>query len=303
MRGIGKRVAIRSIKQGACAQITNLKEITMRKRSSCVVGLMMGGLIATTAPGQVILMNDSSADVCHVIDPATGDVTGSFDTSFSTTGINIIDGPDGTLLMSDQSNDTVYQLNADGTLIGDYITAPIDNIRGIDMVGNFLVGATTDGVFAWDANGDILANSVAGDFFDVDNASSAYGFPGIVATDLTSDTIHAYRYNGNFVTNTVAGGDFLEQTTPIEIVPGSFCVGVVAFTGANVTVYFTSSGNIDYQFPITGAGRGLVQLDNGNLLVSSNSELAEYTVRGTYVRQIMAGTGFRYLEHSNNYMP
>lgn len=252
----------------------------------------------SVASGQVILMNDATADTVQVLDRTTGDPLGTFDVSFSSLGIAVIDGPGGTLLMSDQSGDTIWRMNANGSLIGQYISAPIDNLRGINLLPNgYVVGAAASGIFAWDRNGDVLSQNIPGDFFDVFYVQNR-----LVASDLGDDTVDVYNLSGQLIGGLPNGTiDFPEQATLINTTNGPR-VAVAGFTAQSVTI-ITPSGTVESTFPITGSGRGIIQAGNGNLLVSSNSGLYEYGLDGTLIRTIMTGSGFRYLHLSRNYAP
>lgn len=251
---------------------------------------------ASQVQAQVILMNDATADSVQVLDRNTGDPIGSFDVGFSTLGIAVIDGPGSTLLMSDQSADTIWQMNSDGSLIGEYISAPIDNLRGINRLPNgYVVGAAASGIYAWNNNGDVLSQNIPGNFFDVFFIQNR-----LVASDLGDNTVDVYNLSGQLIgglpNSSIA---FPEQATLINT-PNGPRVAVAGFTAQNVTI-ITPGGSIESSFPISGSGRGIIQAGNGNLLVSSNSGLYEYSLDGTPIRTIMTGTGFRYLHLSRHY--
>gem|GEM_PF-4684918 len=248
------------------------------------------------ASAQVILMNDTTSDTVQVLDRTTGDLLTTFDASYSSTGIAVIDGPGSTLLMSDQTADTIWQMNSDGSLIGEYISAPIDNLRGINRLPNgYVVGAAASGIYAWNNSGDVLSQSIPGNFFDVFFIQNR-----LVASDLGDNTVDVYNLSGQLIgglpNSSIA---FPEQATLINT-PNGPRVAVVGFTAQNVTI-ITPGGSVESTFPISGSGRGIIQAGNGNLLVSSNSGLYEYALDGTQIRTIMTGTGFRYLHVSRHY--
>jgi len=258
---------------------------------------------ASLSFGQAILIPNSSPDALWALDPDTGDVITTIPLTFTSTPINAIDGPNGTILLSDQVNDTIFQLDAGGNLIGNYITAPIDNIRGIHRFPNGIVaGATSTGMYAWDTAGDIRTEFIDGDFFDVNFVNNL-----VIGTDIDDDNVQAYNFGLTLVGETTPGGvDFPEQCALVrDPVTGQPLLAVASFTPD--TVYFFSvSGNLVSSFPILGgaSGRGVIQLTSGNLLVADSSNgIVEYLFDGTFVRTIATGTSFRYLELSRNFQP
>lgn len=266
------------------------------------------GALALAAPGvqaQSILMPDTTGDQVIVFDGATGDQTGSFSiAAFTSTPINCIDGPGGTLLLSDQVQDMVFQLDAGGNLIGNYLTANIDNLRGINLAPNgYLLGAANGGFFAWDTNGDALDTSAfpVSSYFDVEVITQGTPRPLILLADITSDNLEVYDTAGNLVNETLSGSNNFPEQGQFINTPGGVRYASNSFSDGVVYVY-NLDGTDDYSFDIAGSGRGIVQLLNGNLLVSSSTEVAEYTVDGTFVRQVLAGSGFRYLEYCDNYV-
>ena len=266
------------------------------------------GALALVVPGvqaQSILMPDTTGDQIIVFDGTTGDQTGSIDISaFTSTPINVIDGPDGTLLLSDQIQDMVFQLDASGNLIGNYLTANIDNLRGIDLAPNgILTGAAAGGFVAWDTNGDALDTSAfpVSSYFDVEVITQGTPRPLILLADITSDNIEVYDTAGNLVNETPSGSNNFPEQGQFINTAGGMRYASNSFSDSAVYVY-NLDGTLDYSFGINGLGRGMVQLLNGNLLVSSNSEVAEYTVDGVFVRQVLAGSGFRFLEYCDNYV-
>jgi len=249
------------------------------------------------AGDQVLLVQETGDDICYVLSTTDGSIVTTFDASFSSTGIAWIDGPDGTLLLSDQIGDTIWQTDADGTNERDFITAEIDNIRGIDRFGSFTVGATADGLFAWDANGDILPDNVSDNLFDVLPA------PGnlFITASLDTDNLVAYNVTGTEVGSTTPGGvDFPEQISFIDD-NGTTRVATASFS-ADAVFIFNLDGSLDRSLPLTTNGRGVNQLDNGNLIISTNAALEVRDLDGNLVTTIAEDGGFRFIHRSSNWV-
>ncbi|MFW5653928.1 MAG: hypothetical protein ACOC0P_07760 [Planctomycetota bacterium] len=253
---------------------------------------------ASLAHGQVLLVPNSSPDELWALDATTGDVITTVALDFTSTPINAIDGPAGTILLSDQVDDTIYQLDSNGALIGDYITAPIDNIRGIHRFPNGIVGgATTDGIFAWDTNGDLRAEFIDGDFFDVDFINNL-----IVGASLGDDNVQAYNLGLTLVGQSAPGSiDFPEQVTFAR----GGVLAVASFSDESV-VFVNPDGSIASSFPLRngGNGRGIYQLPSGNFIVTDNTNgIDEYDSRGNFIRNIASGSSFRFIDVSRNFTP
>lgn len=271
----------------------------MRKTATlCTITLSCA--VTAVATGQAILVPNSSPDQIVVLDPNTGDFVTTIDISgFASTPINVIDGPNGTLLLSDQIRDMVFQLDAQGSLVGDYLTAPIDNLRGIHLFDcGVLGGATTNGLFAWDQLGNLLPNSIPGDFFD----GLTYGKL-LIGADIDDDNVQAYTRDLVLVGESTPGGiDFPEQ---INLVDGDL-LAVAAFSDDAIFFIDLADGSLVSSFPIRGGAgaRGVYQLPSGNFLVTdSTNGLDEYAPDGTWLRNILTGTSYRYIEFCANYQP
>ncbi|MFW5653874.1 MAG: hypothetical protein ACOC0P_07485 [Planctomycetota bacterium] len=253
---------------------------------------------AGAALGQAILVPISEPERIAVLDPDTADLITLIDISdFTATPINVIDGPDGTLLLSDQVNDMVYQLDSTGALIGDYLTSRLDNIRGIHLLDcGVLGGATTNGLFGWDPTGVLLPNTIAGDFFDCLPKGKLF-----VGSDIDDDNVQAYDRNFVLVGQSPLGSvDFPEQiniVTENRIAAASFSDGAIYFFDFDTGIPVGS-------FPIrgNGGGRGVFQLSNGNFLVSDTlNGIDEYDPSGIFIRNILDDPTARYIEFCENF--
>jgi len=92
---------------------------------------------------------------------------------------------------------------------------------------------------------------------------------------------------------------FPQQVVRIETLDGPR-IAVCAFTEGKVYV-FNFDGEVDFVFPLDAPGRGIIQLNNSHLLISTTTALVEYSLEGDFIREILNGRGFRYLSRSSNY--
>ena len=274
----------------------------MRSRSIMMwfsVGGAVCGIFCVIADGrEVVLVPDATSKQVYVLDLSTGDVQSAFSISgYTTSPVEVIDGPVGSLLLSDQVRDMVFQLNSTGAYIKDFLQDPADKIRGIAYISGGLVGATGNGLFTWSQSGVEREFHFRGDYFDVAGVSSG----ALTATNVVDDNLEAYRTkNGHRLGSTASGEiDFPQQSARIDTASG-VRVAVNSSSGQAICVY-GFDGVLDYSFDVGGFGRGVVQLESGNLLVTTNEGLFEYAVEGSLVRQIMSGSGFRFLSRSKNY--
>jgi len=254
---------------------------------------------AGAASAEVILVPDSSADAILVLDPDTGDLQTTVDISdFASTPIEVIDGPGDTLLISDQVGDMVFQLESDGTLVGNYLTAERENIRGIDLLANgFLVGATADGLAVWNRDGELTSRAVDGNFFDAMSE-----FPGVLAaTEIDVDNAQGFSLsNGSKIGETPPGEtNFPEQVARIRTADGNR-LAVCTFSDSTLYVY-NLNGTLDFSFPLNALGRGVLQLNNGNILISTGDAIDEFTVDGQFVRSVVSGGSYRFFSRSDNF--
>lgn len=263
---------------------------------------LVGVLLFAAEPGlaDVILVPNSISKQIYVLDRNTGDVDSSFSVdSFSSSPIEIIDGPDDSLLLSDQLEAMVFRLDANGSFVNNYLAEPAPQIRGITFFNNVLVGATRTGLFAWDSSGVLKTFHFNGNFFDITQVTPNV----LVATDATDDDLEAYRISNGRNLGSTEGGILQSPRQVIRITTTTGTrLAVSSYSSRGVYIY-RLNGELDYSFPINSFGFGVIQLDGGNLLITSSAGLSEYTLGGEFIRQILTGNGFRYLSRSQNYVP
>lgn len=268
-------------------------------------GMAALGAITASASAKVVLVNNVDQDVCYVLDATTGDVISTFDTSFSQRGINIIDSFDRGLLMTDKDADTIWRLNPDGSLVGEFNQEPIESPNGIDLFegGNTIVVATNFGEVIFRRDGSRRPESVEGVYMDILHDPE---YPLChLADDQNNRTI------GIDTTLTVLG------KTPNGSVPRPGQINWLDLGNGRVTRGVASAGDLKIKYIDLGNGqltggastasaghgspRGFIQLDNGNLVISTTKGLFEYSTDGAYIRTIERASGFSYLEFSENY--
>jgi hypothetical protein len=205
---------------------------------------------------------------------------------------NAVQGPDGNIYVSDQSNDSVFRFDISGTYIDTFIdaSAGVNNIRGIDFRGTHLfVTSGDDYVAEFDDTGTRLADFIndGSDPFDIlflpDGRSLMSDIQG------STDNIRLYNIDGSF-NSVIFTVDFPEQVqfdSDTDYLNAAFTDDVVTefnLTGPVSSVSFSS-------------GRGIYRLGNNNYLATSGSGVYELDPgTGTIITTIRSGIAAHYIE-------
>jgi len=259
--------------------------------------------------GGLLLIPDSTNRRVMAFDALTGDLV---DTNFIpadptnlTTPIEVILGPAGTLLLSDQVADDVYEYDFNGTPLGLYAggnTAILDNIRGIALRanGNLLVtvggGANTDSIAEFDTSGTYIGNFIATGLGGLDSPFDIYGRTADwLAASIDSDQIHRYDLSGAFIANLTPVNTFPEQIA--EASNGNVLVANFSPTAQEGVLEYTSTGTFVGRYdpaPLTGY-RGVYELPNGNFLTTTGTGVHEISRAGTLVSTKISGVSGRFI--------
>lgn len=278
----------------------------------------------------VLLIPDSTADTVWAFDAFDGSmISNSFIADPGTDGgVNVFDRPlevliaqDGSLLVVDQFSDIVSQFSADGsTYLGIF---SLEGVRDTNIMNNIRGGhVLTQGPDA----GDVLVTN-SGPFNDL--AISQNNVKRLNPTNGAEDTDFAFNryggirgpfdvieYNGEVlvadegqdkIVRYTLEGKFNERfTSALQVPQLDFPQQMAIASNGNLLVCAFSSGFI-LEFNPDGslAGqydpgtlelyRGIVELGNGNLLVTTTSGVFEVTRTGLVVETEAAGDGFRYI--------
>ncbi|MBK9657658.1 MAG: DUF4394 domain-containing protein [Rhodanobacteraceae bacterium] len=277
---------------------------------------LLGGVPA----GGLLLIPDSTNKRVMAFDPANGDlIDANFvpaDDTHLSTPIEALASPDGSrLYVSDQIDDVVQAFDmASGAWVSTFApaggvnTAILDNIRGIGYRpnGNLLVsvggGANTNTVAEFDGGGSYIGSFIAAGAggvsspFDVHSVGAAAGV--LAAGDFlvpgsSSSAVHRYNSSGVAQANFAAVSTFPEQVA--RAANGN--VLVANFSGAEGIFEFTPAGALvaSYDPPGLGGYRGVHELPNGNLLVTTGTGVHEITRGAALVRSVVTGVSGRFI--------
>lgn len=225
--------------------------------------------MVTVAHGQgMILVVDSGLDRVMALNPSTGAIITPnliSDPLRFQTPKEAIDSGRGTIFVSDQFMDAVYEYTYSGAYVGQVAglstSIPLDNCRGMALDSTYLY---------------------------VTNAGSANGAPGnaivrIRISDMTTTV---------FPTGAMSPYDILLRPTDMLVtdVDGDDIVSF-SYSGANLGYFYNSDGVSNVDFP-----QQLAERPNGNVLTAGFSfpiGVFEYTASGTPVANYSIGTGNR----------
>jgi len=270
---------------------------------------------ATAAPQQRLLVPESTNDVIMEFDPMTGALINAVAIDLDTvvggaagTPIEVVQAPNGDLLVSDQS-DFVFRLSSDGTTFLGMATTPLDNVRGLDLRGdNALVsnsgsinGAPGDALVEIDPSGALVGSTPTGDPFDV-TAYTMGGTPGFLVSDIAGEDI-VFADGSDLTIQTVfhdsdgvSGIDFPEQisikTSNGNVLAAGFSApsGIYEYDSNGDQVNYIDTGAIGGQSGL----RGVVELGNGNLLFTNGSGVHIYDVTAGTISTEITGVSARF---------
>lgn len=277
----------------------------------------------------VLLIPDSGSDRVWAFSAVDG---GLIDNAFindpgTVGGINVFDRPlevllgsDGNLLVSDQFSDVVSEFAPDGSFIrvfsngGVRDTDVMDNIRG----GHVLTAGPHAGSVLITNSGrlnDLVISQKNVKSFDADDGSeqpdfafNRYGgirgpfdvieYNGeVLVADEGQDKIVRYTLDGKFNEQFVNSISLPQLDFPQQMaIAGNGNLLVCSFSNG-VILEFDPSANLVGQYdPGTlDLYRGIAELDNGNLLVTTTTGVYEVTRTGIVVDVEATGTEFRYI--------
>ncbi|MCA9302605.1 MAG: hypothetical protein KC996_00635 [Phycisphaerales bacterium] len=242
-------------------------------------------------------------------------------------GVDVFDRPieamisaSGTILITDQFADVVSEFNPDGSFVGVFSLGGaldldiMDNIRGGHVLtsgpgaGDVLVtnyGRLNDLVVS---QKNVKRLSPTDGSEKTDFAFNRYGgirgpfdvieYNGeVLVADEGQDKIVRYTLEGKFIDLFASFINFPQLDFPEQIAEASNGNLLVCAFSSGVILEFDPTGTLVGQYdPGTlDLYRGIVELDNGNLLVTTSTGVYEVTRTGVVVDVEAEGTGFRYI--------
>lgn len=257
----------------------------------------IGALASGASAQQYVIGVDSTADAAHLFDATTGALVqqnylewGALGSGGSTAKHALQVGSE--IWVSDQIRDVIYRFGLDGGYISSIGNAGLDNIKGMEVVGNEVWvtnagsnnGATGNSIVFLDSVSGAINGSVSttGSLFDLINYDG-----NILASNITTQDLEWYDQSGNYLGNFhtsdgTSSIDFPQQL--FERANGNILAA--GFSPPSGVYEFDLFGNSLGIVAGSGAGaRGVFELLGGSIMWSDGD--------GFYVggNQVFAGGG------------
>ena len=270
----------------------------------------LGGefLLAYLAPTQLMVV-ESTLDRVMLFDPWDGSLINpnfiNLTVSGASTPINAIQvGSE--IWVSDQLTDRIMRWSHDGTTHLGNLTGGLDNIRGIEIVGN-TVYVSNSGT----ANGapgravvtiDVPSQSITG-FFRVGDDLNGDPFDvlayntGLLVNDIAGEDIEFHDLAGNWLftfhdSDGINGIDFPEQmaVTPINsVLAAGFSPPIGVF-------HYDPAGNQVNFWPVGNGNRGVATLGNGTILYTDGNGVHVLNPQNGQTNPVLTGVGGRFID-------
>lgn len=267
------------------------------------------------AQSSFLLVPDSTGDRVLALDPFDGALINAnfivdpFNPTAGTghlqTSLNAIPSGSGTILVSDQISDAIFEYSASGTFLRTVVdnTSGLDNIRGIAVSGGDLFVTVGSGIYTGTVQRFQLNGTRVGTFATLPTTGASpfdvlFRAGDVLVSDSASADIERFSlsgaYLGKFVdSNGITNIDFPEQLNLRangNLLAAGFSapVGVYEFngvTGATVNFFQIGDGN-----------RGVYELGNGQILYTDGNSITRYNPSTGTEQNIITGGSFRYIE-------
>ncbi len=272
------------------------------RQLSFVIALLVS---AACAQADVLLIPDSSNDRVWAFDPFDGSLlSDNFipDDDNLVQPINAVDSGNGTIFISDENADAVFEYAYDGTLIRT-VTNLVDAAQGLAVRdGQIYVGTRTGA----------LINQISFDGTSITTWAddAAVGTPrditfrenDVLVTNSTGENIERFDLDGTFIetwhdSDGVSGVDFPQQ---LQLLSNGNAL-VAGFSPPRGLYVYDATGNQLQAFTnLITSPRGVYALGNGQYLYSGGTRVMRYDpvtqMEETVINQ--SGTSFRYIEFS-----
>jgi hypothetical protein len=259
----------------------------------------------------VLIIPDSTNKRLMTFSPVTGDLIDAdfitLDDDATGTAIHALRGPEGTILVTDQTQHVVHEYNLAGNYLGVFAPAGgadtdiMENIRGMLFRGsNLLVtvgaGLNAHAIAEFDGSGNFLGNFIA-------NGSGGLSGPFALLERHTVDLLVSSIDTNNVLSFGTSGAP-LGEFAPVSSFPQQIAsrrngnVLVANFSGQPGIHEFTADGVPVRVLAPEGLSsyRGVFELFNGNVLVTTSGGVFEIDNQGQLVSTKHTGQS-RFIEH------
>ena len=268
------------------------------KFSLLALAVVFLGSTALYAQQGFLLIPDSDDGVVGAYSPFDGSLSeenflvGNTELSLP---INAIDSGNGTILLSDQAFDRVYEYGFNGTFLGIALDEKtgINNVRGItlnnggDLLAAIGIGQFGETVQRFDLQGGQETVVAGVNPFDVlvrDND--------ILVSNIAGDEqVESYDFDGNLNFVFESNIQFPEQIC--ETANGQI---LVAGFDPPAGIYMYNSAGFQIDFWGVGPVRGVYQLGNGNILYTTGNGVFSLNPNTDESETIVTGGSYRFIE-------
>ncbi len=266
--------------------------------------------------GRVLLIPESTNDRIMAFDATTGDLLDEnfipSDAENLSTPIHAILAGRNRILVSDQLDDVVQEYDLQGNYVGVFApfggidTRILDNIRGMHLLpnGHVLVSSASgssfpDSIIEFNTDGDFVRAFDSNE--ELDSPFDVLGRDGdFLVSSIDTDEVLSYDTEGQFNSVFSAVDGFPEQIAVARngnVLVGNFSgrqEGIVELTANGSRVVGV------YNPTQLGSYRGVFDLPNGNLLVTTSSGVHEISRSGQLVQSKITGVSARFIQLVDN---
>ena len=265
-------------------------------------------------PGGLLMIPESGEDRVVAFDPQTGDLVEEYfivddpTKDFFSTPIQLIQSPDKTkLYVSDQLKDHIVEFDIDGNYVGVFAPAgganpdTLNNVRGIEFLAgtNHVLASdgSHDAIIEFNGNGHMVGNFTTPGFVDPFDILYWETKDQYLVCDISqpqaNDAVKIFDNTGNYVSDLITGISFPEQ---VAIAPGGNIL-VATFSSPSGIYEYTSDGTFVGYYDVVSSCRGVHELPNGNMLVTSGDGVYEVSKSNTIVsiKYQVGGANFRFI--------
>ncbi|MCF8369336.1 MAG: hypothetical protein K9G76_09865 [Bacteroidales bacterium] len=266
-------------------------------------------------PGGLILIPESTGDLVMAFDPVTGDlindslIVDDDVNDFFATPIQAIQNPTkDRLYVSDQVKDLVQEFDNDGNYLGIFAPAGGQNTAYADNIRGLCLKHGTDHILVADGNNDAIQ--------EFDGSGNYVGTFGPQGAFDPFDIIY-WAVNDQYLINDISGSgtnDFLIVLDNAGNIQGQIATGfafpeqialaangnilVATFSSPSGIYEFAPDGTLVGYYDVVSSCRGVYELPNGNLLVTSGGGVYEISKNNVLVDTKISSTSmnFRFIE-------
>jgi hypothetical protein len=283
------------------------------RKCSFVFGVVVALALVPAASAQFLMVPDSSNDVIVTFDPFDGSLINS-----SFIDLNAYDPGTPKQAMAvgseiwvvDQLRDKLTRFSLDGSTYLGELTGPIDNIRGMEVVGNTAYlsnsgtnnGAPGEAVVTIDipsltfTGHFVTGDDGSGDPFDV-LAMDVGGTTQLLINDIDGEDIDWHRLDGSFLSvfhesDGINGIDFPQQMN----MSNAGTVLAAGFSSPSGIYEYRMDGSQLNYWDVGSGARGVYPLGNGNIMFTDGGGVWSLDPATGGTTQLYDGGSSQYIE-------